>query len=109
MPKAKNLTESETTSAVAPSIGEIMGRLLVLDMMAASATVRLLRLHDGQEKAELTAQILHEIDSTCRRRGLHLRDILDAQDYAKKILSDAQAHADRLDDIKFGYLDRNRN
>ena len=109
MLKAKKTVSNETTSTVAPSIEEIMGQLLVLDMIAASATVRLLRLHDGQEKAELTAQILDEIDTTCRKKGLLLRDIMDAQDYAKKLLGDAQEQADRLDNIKHGYLDRNQD
>ncbi len=106
MLKAKNPAANEATSAAAPSIDEIMGHLLVLDMIAEGATVRLLRLHDGQEKAELTAQILDEIDTSCRRKGLLLRDIMDAQDSAQKLLSDAQARADRLDDIKHGYLGR---
>jgi hypothetical protein len=109
MPKTKGLARNGTNGGVVPSIEEIMGQLLALDMIAVSATVRLLRLHDAQEKAELTAEILREIDSKCRRKGLLLRDILDAQDYAKKLLTDAQAQANRLDDIKHGYLVRKQS
>lgn len=104
MTSLKKLARNGTLGATIPSIQEIMGQLIVLDLIAASATVRLLRLHDAQEKAELTAEILDEIDSTCRRKGLLLPDILDAQDHAKNLLVDAQAQADHLDDVKHGYL-----
>ena len=86
-----------------------MASLMVLDMITASATVRLLRFHDSKEKAELTAQILDEIDTTCRRKGLFVRDIMDAQDYARKLLYNAQAQADRLDDIKHGYINQEQS
>ncbi|MGO4440162.1 hypothetical protein [Rhizobium sp. RAF56] len=105
MPK-KSADSDRTTGAMVPTTGEIEARLLVLDMIAASATVRLLRLHDDLEKSELIAQILHDIDFCCRSRGLHFRDILDAQGYAEELLKDAQTQADGLDDIKHAYINR---
>lgn len=106
MTRRKSPSANATAAVAAPTVGEIEGRLLVLDMVAASTIARLLRLHDGKEKDDLIAQILHDIDVSCRSRGLHFRDILDAQSYAEELLKDAQAQADGLDDIKHAYLIR---
>jgi len=92
------------SSATAPTIGEIEGRLLVLELVASSCLTRLLNLHDGQEKTELIAEIMHDIEVNCRNSGLHSRDIVDAQNYAEDLLKDAQVQADGLEDIKHAYL-----
>ncbi len=106
----RNSSGSETTiAAVAPTIGEVEGRILVLEMIASSSTAKLLRLHDGQEKAELIAEILKDINVDCRSRGLHIRDIRDAQEYAEELLQDAQDQADGLDNIKHAYLNREQD
>lgn len=103
MPKIKGQKSSGKRTATAPSIGEIEGRLLVLEFVALSSLTRLLRLHDGQEKADLVAEILRDIDINCRNSGLHFRDIIDAQSYAEDLLKDAQVQADGLDDVKHAY------
>ncbi|TCR75586.1 hypothetical protein [Rhizobium sp. BK376] len=106
MAKGKSPAPNETSGAMAPTIGEIEGRLLVLEMVAGSAAARLLSLHDSNEKAALVAAILADIELSCRSKGLHFRDILDAQGYAEELLADAQLQADGLDDIKHAYLHR---
>jgi hypothetical protein len=109
MPQRKSSGSNRTSAALAPTIGEIEGRLLALEMIALSSTAKVLRLQDGQEKAELIAAILKDIDVDCRSRGLHIRDIRDAQEYAEELLKDAQDQADGLDDIKHAYLNRERD
>lgn len=109
MPKRNSSNSPRPIAAVSPTIGEIEGRLLVLEMIASSSTAKLLRLHDSQEKAELIAAILTDIDVDCRSRGLHIRDIRDAQEYAEELLKDAQDQADGLDDIKHAYVNRERD
>ncbi|MGO4569946.1 hypothetical protein AB4Z52_34180 [Rhizobium sp. 2YAF20] len=103
MPKIKGQNSSDKSSATAPTIGEIEGRLLVLELVALSSVSRLLRLHDGKEKADLIAEMLRDIEINCRKSGLNFRDIIDAQSYAEDLLKDAQAQADGLDDIKHAY------
>jgi len=52
MPKIDGKNSSDKGNAIAPTIGEIEGRFLVLELVALSSMTRLLRLHDEQEKAE---------------------------------------------------------
>lgn len=104
MPKIEGRNSSDKGNAIAPTIGEIEGRFLVLELVAVSSMTRLLRLHDEQEKAGLIAEILRDIEIKGRNSGLHFRDIVDAQSYAEDLLRDAEAQADSLDDIKHAYL-----
>ncbi|MGM4985561.1 MULTISPECIES: hypothetical protein [Rhizobium] len=109
MPKIDGKNSSDKGNAVAPTIGEIEGRFLVLELVALSSMTRLLRLHDEQEKADLIAEIRHDIEIKGRDCGLHFRDIIDAQSYAEDLLRDAQAQADGLDDIKHAFLKSDRD
>ncbi|WP_037070534.1 hypothetical protein [Rhizobium sp. CF142] len=104
MQKIEGQNSDDKTSATAPTIGEIEGRFLVLELVALSCSTRLLSLHDGQETADLTAEILRGIETAGRNLGLHFRDIVDAQSYAEDLLRDAQAQADGLEDIKHACL-----
>ena len=104
MPKTGGQNSSDKSTATAPTLGEIEGRFLVLEFVALSCLTRLLRLHDGQEKADLIAEILRDIEINGRKLGLHFRDIVDAQSYAEDLLKDAQVQADGLEDIKHAYL-----
>jgi hypothetical protein len=104
MPKIEGKSSSDKSHAIAPTLGEIEGRFLVLEFIALSSMTRLLRLHDGQAKADLIAEILRDIKINGRSSGLHFRDIIDAQSYAEDLLRDAEAQADGLDDIKHAYL-----
>ncbi|MBB3593488.1 hypothetical protein FHX08_003891 [Rhizobium sp. BK529] len=109
MSKAKSPRSTQLTEVKEPSTVEILGQLLILETVAASATTRLLRFHDSDEKPQLIRQILDEIDDNCRRKGLRLRDVLDAQEFAKNLICDAQAEADRLDSIKHAHLKRSQH
>ncbi len=100
MSEAKGRNFNNNSTSAAPSVGEIEGRLLVLELVALNCTGRLLKLHDAQETAELTAEILRNIEVEGRTLGLPFRDIVDAQKYAQDLLNSAQAQSDDLEDIK---------
>lgn len=104
MPKIEGQNSGDHSIATAPTSGEIEARLLVLELIALSCSIRLLNLHDGQETTDLTADILRGVEIAGRNLGLHFRDIVDAQNYAEDLLRDAQVQADGLEDIKHACL-----
>jgi hypothetical protein len=103
MSKTDDQNPHDNNGASAPTIGEIEGRLLVLEFVALSCVTRLLHLHNAQERQDLVADVLRGIEVGGRNLGLHFRDIADAQGYAEDLLKDAQGQADGLEDVKHAW------
>lgn len=83
-----------------PSLGEIEGRLMILELIAATALTRLLRLHDPQERSALIEAVRHAVDRKCRDAELRGSDLSSAEAYAVELLNSAQEQADELDAVR---------
>ncbi|PKA45517.1 hypothetical protein CWR43_00320 [Rhizobium sullae] len=83
-----------------PSLGEIEGRMMILELVAVTALTRLLRLHDAQERSALMEAIRHAVDRKCSDAKLCSPDISSAEKYAEELLKSAQEQADDLDAIR---------
>ncbi|SCW87669.1 hypothetical protein SAMN02927900_05992 [Rhizobium mongolense subsp. loessense] len=83
-----------------PSLGEIEGRMMILELVAVTALTRLLRLHDPQERSALMEALRHAVDRKCRDAKLSGADISSAEKYAEELLKSAQEQAEDLDAIR---------
>ncbi|APO77813.1 hypothetical protein AM571_PC00066 (plasmid) [Rhizobium etli 8C-3] len=83
-----------------PSLGEIEGRMMILELVAVTALTRLLRFHDPQERSALVEALRHAVDRKCRDAKLSGSDISSAEKYAEELLKSAQEQADELDAIR---------
>lgn len=83
-----------------PSLGEIEGRQMVLELVAVSSLTRLLRLHDAAEKAALKRAMRHAIDRKCHDAKLCDDDIRSAETYAEELFACAEEQASDLDAVR---------
>ncbi|MGO4568915.1 hypothetical protein AB4Z52_28675 [Rhizobium sp. 2YAF20] len=83
-----------------PSLGAIEGRLMILELIADTALIRLLRLHDPQKRSALMAAVRHAVDCKCRDARLDAADISSAEKYAEELLKSVQEQADDLDAVR---------
>ena len=83
-----------------PSLGEIEGRLMILELIAVTALTRLLRLHDPKERSALLEAVRHAVDRKCHDAKLCGSDISSAEKYAEELLRSAQEQADDIDAVR---------
>ncbi|MBB6303729.1 hypothetical protein [Rhizobium leucaenae] len=93
MLRAKRDILGGAPSKAIPSLGEIEGRIMILELLAQTALTRLIRLHSSEEKSELIRAIRHAIDRKCHDAKLCGSDRESAEQYAEELLACAQEQA----------------
>ncbi|MGO4569909.1 hypothetical protein AB4Z52_33990 [Rhizobium sp. 2YAF20] len=76
-----------------PSLGEIEGRMMILELVALTSLSRLLSDHGKKGRAELIKAMRHAIDRKCHDASLCGHDTKSAEDYAEELLASAQEQA----------------
>jgi hypothetical protein len=76
-----------------PSLGEIEGRVMILELIALTALTRLIRLHNAEEKSDLIKAMRHAIDRKCHDAKLCGTDRESAEKYAEELLVCAEEQA----------------
>lgn len=76
-----------------PSLGEIEGRVFVLQIMATVALASLLKRSDADGRAQFIAALRHAIDRKCEKANLAEADIVVASKYAQGLLDEALERA----------------
>ncbi|PZM10027.1 hypothetical protein [Rhizobium tubonense] len=78
-----------------PSLGEIEGRVMILELVALTSLSRLLHDHERHGRLELIKAMRHAIDRKCHDARLCGQDTRSAEEYAEELLASAQEQADQ--------------
>lgn len=73
-----------------PSIGEVEGRIIVLEFLALAALTRLLQERDDAGQAEIVKAIRRTVERKCHDAKLCDSDACCAVDYADELVLSAQ-------------------
>ena len=94
MLRAKRDTLGGAACKAIPSLGEIEGRMMILELVALTSLSRLLHDHNRHGRVELIKAMRHAIDRKCHDARLCGQDTKSAEDYAEELLASAQEQAD---------------
>lgn len=100
MLRAKRDSLGGAASKAIPSLGEVEGRMMILELIALTALTRLIRLHDVGERSDLITAMRHAIDRKCHDARLCGTDTDSAEKYAEELLASAQEQAIHLGAIR---------
>ncbi|WP_168879224.1 hypothetical protein [Rhizobium sp. P28RR-XV] len=100
MLRAKRDNLGGAPSKAIPSMGEVEGRMMILELIALTALTRLIRLHDVGDRADLLKAMRHAIDRKCHDARLCGTDTDSAEKYAEELLACAQEQAIDLEAIR---------
>ncbi|MGV1838366.1 hypothetical protein ACQZ6C_26665 [Rhizobium rhizogenes] len=100
MLRAKRDSLGGAASKAIPSLGEVEGRMMVLELIALTALTRLMRLHDVGARADLMKAMRHTINRKCHDARLCGTDTQSAETYAEELLACAQEQAIDLDETR---------
>jgi len=89
MLRAKRDNLGGPSGSAVPSLGEIEGRVFVLQIMATTALKRLLSRRDADGQTELMTALQRAIERKCKQANLPEADIAAASEYAKGLLDEA--------------------
>lgn len=93
MLRAKRDSLGGAASRAIPSLGDVEGRMMILELIALTALTRLIRLHDVGERGNLMKAMRHAIDRKCHDARLCGTDTEAAEKYAEGLLACAQEQA----------------
>lgn len=100
MLRAKRDKLGGAASKAIPSLGEVEGRMMILELIALTALTRLIRLHEAGERDDLMEAMRHAIDRKCHDARLCGTDTDSAEKYAEELLACAQEQAIDLGAIR---------
>jgi hypothetical protein len=100
MLRARRDSRGGAASKAIPSLGEVEGRMMILELIALTALTRLIRLHNAEEKSDLMKAMRHAIDRKCHDAKLCGTDTKSAEQYAEELLACAEEQASAITAIR---------